>query len=326
MELKASANPYLKFPLLATSSCEDVEVFLNHEMKERRVITPVKSSQGEVRLTGCQVAKIRFFGATWGQDANIRSSPLAYWHGVRLLKGAVESHSNAACATPGDLLIFPPGHEIDLKWCTGSEAVVFSLPPSVLIEYIETHHQTSIPPLTERGRHIKRHHPALQSMARLHHMMASEIDNPMGLAASQAGRLQWQSLCCENLVQLLPELKNESSPSLLPGVVKRAVDYIQAHLEGPLDMAELVRVSATSRRSLEYSFHRLLQTSPVRYHRHCRLQALRALLQSHSSDELQLADLAYRWGFSQPSHFTFCYREAFGEPPSATLARPLRRG
>jgi len=102
------------------------------------------------------------------------------------------------------------------------------------------------------------------------------------------------------------------------------VDYIQAHLEGPLDMTELVKISTASRRSLEHAFQRSLQTSPARYHRRCRLEALRHLLQRHGPDELQLADLAYRWGYSQPSHFTACYKEAYGELPSETLARPLR--
>jgi AraC-like DNA-binding protein len=41
----------------------------------------------------------------------------------------------------------------------------------------------------------------------------------------------------------------------------------------------------------------------------------------HQPGELQLSELAFRWGFAQPSHFTTAYKQAFGELPSHTLSR-----
>ncbi|WP_416140802.1 AraC family transcriptional regulator [Halomonas sp. HK25] len=272
-------------------------------------------------MSGCQMSRLKLFGADWGEDVIVRSSPLLCWHGIRPLSGAVECHAHGLRALAGELLLFAPGHEMHLRWQQDTRAVVFSLPPDKLSEHVETYHQSLMASIADRGWHIGRGHPALRSMAMLHDMLAAEIDNPAGLAASEAARQQWQSLCCENLLQLLPELRRGPSPVPVPGMVQRAREYIHAHLEAPLDMAELVKVSATSRRSLEQAFRHSLQTSPVRYHRQRRLEALRDLLQRHCPEDLQLAELAYRWGFSQPSHFTASYKHAFGELPSETLAR-----
>ncbi|MCY1436564.1 Helix-turn-helix domain protein [compost metagenome] len=80
-------------------------------------------------------------------------------------------------------------------------------------------------------------------------------------------------------------------------------------------------VSGASRRSLEQACQRSLGTSPQRYIQRCRLDAIRELLLRHQPGELQLSELAFRWGFAQPSHFTTAYKQAFGELPSQTLAR-----
>ncbi|MDT4857027.1 HTH-type transcriptional activator RhaS [compost metagenome] len=112
----------------------------------------------------------------------------------------------------------------------------------------------------------------------------------------------------------------------MPGSVKRAVDYIHAHLQGRIDMATLVAISGASRRSLEQAFRNSLGTSPARYIMSRRLLAIRERLLRGDTDAPSLAELAFHWGFSQPSHFTAAYRQAFAESPSQTLARRVTVG
>lgn len=125
---------------------------------------------------------------------------------------------------------------------------------------------------------------------------------------------------CVRPATLLP-LPRVHERALMPGSVKRAVDYIHAHLKGRIDMAALVAASGASRRSLEQAFRRSLGTSPARYVMSRRLLAIRERLLGAYLDAPSLGELAFQWGFSQPSHFTSAYRQAFGECPSETLAR-----
>jgi AraC-like DNA-binding protein len=313
--------PFHSRPLLSTESCDAIEATLNTTLGEHRTLKPAHPRMGKVVLTGCQLSRIKLFGVEWEREVHIRSTSLTSWHGIRLLSGQVKCNSYGFCAQAGELLIFSPDNEVDLRWRSGTRAVVFSLPASLLAEHLNHYHHAHPLISSEKGWHVRQPHPALMSMGRLQDMISAEIENPASIVTSDVVSPHWQSIFCENLLQMLPELVSDRLPPPLPGMVKRAVDYIDAHLEGPLDMAELVRVSATSRRSLEKAFQHALQTSPVRYHRLRRLEALRDLLKRYTPGEVQLAELAYRWGFAHPSHFTSCYKQAFGELPSDTLVR-----
>jgi AraC family ethanolamine operon transcriptional activator len=61
--------------------------------------------------------------------------------------------------------------------------------------------------------------------------------------------------------------------------------------------------------------------SPSRYLRLRRLNMVRAALQRAKPAPGAIAELAKRYGFSELGRFATCYRETFGEAPSATLRR-----
>ncbi|PSJ44716.1 AraC family transcriptional regulator [Zobellella endophytica] len=313
--------PFESRPLLTTTAYDEYESILNRELNEKRTVTPTRVIKSRVRLTGFQMSRLKFFGADVGQEIRVRSTPLTSWHAIRPLRGAVECHFQGSQATVGELLLLAPGHEVDLTWHQSTQAVVFTLPPDILADYVKQYHNVDMPLIGPRGWHCGAECAGVGSMAQLHSLLSFEVNNNDGLLFSNTGAQQLRNLCCENLLQLMPILKEQPMAGPLPGVVKRALEYIHAHLEAPLDMAALLTACATSRRSLEQSFQRILQTSPARYHRLRRLEALRTLLQHHRPGDIQLADLAYRWGFSQPSHFTALYKQTFGELPSVTLGR-----
>lgn len=94
----------------------------------------------------------------------------------------------------------------------------------------------------------------MRSLGNLLRMVDSESGNTAGLLATPFGQSHVQHLFCENLLHLLPSLYSEPPRRLLPGTVKRVVDFIHANLEQPLCITQLVTVSGTSRRSLEQAF------------------------------------------------------------------------
>lgn len=101
-------------------------------------------------------------------------------------------------------------------------------------------------------------------------------------------------------------------------IVWRSERILQDHAEEPQTVLDLCVALRCSRRTLQTSFQRVANVSPVEYLRSVRLNGVRRLLRSTSQEELMVGDAAAQWGFTHPSYFAREYRELFGELPSQT--------
>ena len=100
-------------------------------------------------------------------------------------------------------------------------------------------------------------------------------------------------------------------------VVKRALDYMRAHLHDDIGIAEICSAACASRRSLQYCFEEFMHTTPQAYLRALRLNEARRALKL--ADGLPITALASELGFASASHFTRHYKLMFDELPSETL-------
>ncbi len=88
----------------------------------------------------------------------------------------------------------------------------------------------------------------------------------------------------------------------------------------PADMADICRLTGTSRRSLESVVRLRTGRSPWEYLRWRRLWRARALLDQPTA-ETTVTDVAFRLGFWHLGRFAAAYASTFGESPSSTLNR-----
>jgi AraC-like DNA-binding protein len=117
----------------------------------------------------------------------------------------------------------------------------------------------------------------------------------------------------------------ESGPPLIaPGDVKRVIDFIEAHADQPLTLADLVAISGVSGRTLFQHFRDFKGMSPMAYLRKVRFERARDDLQ-HGDGAPRVTEVATRWGFAHLGRFSIGYRRAFGESPSETARRPPPR-
>ncbi len=96
--------------------------------------------------------------------------------------------------------------------------------------------------------------------------------------------------------------------------LQEVVALMEANLEEPIDLDTLAEYVDLSRRQLERSFQKYLHCTPSRYYLRLRLIRARQLLKQTS---LTIVELAYVCGFVSTPHFSKCYREQFGVPPSS---------
>jgi len=106
--------------------------------------------------------------------------------------------------------------------------------------------------------------------------------------------------------------------------ISRVTEYIVGHLDQPITLSDLERVSGLSARTLQVAFRRLHGCSPREWIRRRRLLVARERLLA-AGNNTTVAQVTLASGFTRPRAFAAAYTQRFGESPSATLAR-ARRG
>jgi AraC-like DNA-binding protein len=107
---------------------------------------------------------------------------------------------------------------------------------------------------------------------------------------------------------------------ILPRDVRRALEYIDAHLDAPITLAGLAAVTGVPGRTLVKHFKDHHGVSPMRYWRNQRFARVRQrLLQARDGETV--TDIATAWGFYHLGRFALEYSQRFGESPSQTRRR-----
>lgn len=105
-----------------------------------------------------------------------------------------------------------------------------------------------------------------------------------------------------------------------PAGVRRAVAFIEEHVDadiGPADIAVAARMSV---RGLQAAFRRELDTTPTAYLRAARLDAVhRELVAADPTTGTTVEAVAARWGFTHRGRFAAAYRDRHGQAPATTL-------
>lgn len=101
-----------------------------------------------------------------------------------------------------------------------------------------------------------------------------------------------------------------------PRHLRLAENYIEAHLDQPLTIADVAAASGVSARTLQLIFRQHRGTTPLGFWRGLRLSRAH---QDLVAGDTSVTDVALRWGFAHFGRFSESYRQKFGLSPSETL-------
>lgn len=143
-----------------------------------------------------------------------------------------------------------------------------------------------------------------------------ELDNPILNA-------QMEDMLLTQCLTLLPNsykdvLNGRSVATIVPYHVKRAREYIHAHADKKLGLADIAAAAGCGYRGVQRGFMDAYGASPMAYLRIVRLKRIRALLLSGQGGSA-ISDIARKWGFTHMGRFAQAYCHEFGELPSETL-------
>ena len=115
-------------------------------------------------------------------------------------------------------------------------------------------------------------------------------------------------LAYELLLELSRNIRRQSG-SLL---VSRAVELMEHHLSQPLSLKKLASQLGTSPTSLHREFQNTLQTSPINYFLHLKMETAKSLLRNTN---LQIQEIAASLGYENALYFSSEFKKRVGLSP-----------
>jgi AraC-like DNA-binding protein len=237
------------------------------------------------------------------------SGLLPVWRGIEMLTSDIMFHSRGDRlhrATPGSFVwnviaIEPARLEY---YGRGLSGIPFSLPAE--------------------GRTLQPSRRVAAGLRRLHARICRLAETkPKILSHSEVARAIEQSLIHMSVTCLTTARArtDEYAKRRHAGIMVRFEEVLSEHISQPLDMPELCTLLAVSDRTLRLCCAEFLGMSPTEYVPLRRLEAVRRALRNVKSDMVNVAGIAYSFGFAELGHFAETYRARFGEAPSTTLQR-----
>ena len=150
-------------------------------------------------------------------------------------------------------------------------------------------------------------------------------DETMGAEAMRRSGLMMGLLDrCHQIVDGVASDRNGErmiGPSQRQALVNRARDFVAAHPDDVLSVAQIAQGVGVTTRMLEYSFADIMGMSPKEYLRMIRLNAARRALRGADPRHTTIAEIAMDHGFWHLGRFSTYYFQMYGEKPSDTLKR-----
>jgi AraC-like DNA-binding protein len=139
------------------------------------------------------------------------------------------------------------------------------------------------------------------------------------LVSANAGRLLAATALAVFPNSMLTEPTSQDRHDAHTGALRRAVAFIDEHAREDITVADIASAAFVTIRAVQLAFRRHLDTTPMGYLRQVRLGRAHHDLKTSAPGRDTVTAVAYRWGFSNPSHFGGLYRQAYGTTPSQTL-------
>ena len=166
--------------------------------------------------------------------------------------------------------------------------------------------------------------PALAPVRNFVHYLCATVDADTALCGS-ALAAQAETYLLTALLTLAPHnhsacLQTGARRSLLPRSVRRAQEYLHAHITAPVSLADLCQHLGVSARALQQAFRQHTGRSPMAYWRDLRLDHVHTVLgRCGPGDKVSVSQVAAQYGFLHLGHFVAQYQARFGELPAQTL-------
>ncbi len=268
------------------------------------------ATQRMVCTTGLLKSKISLSGTLSETDITLGV-------GLQIAEGSRQWLHGIESGTVG---VFLPGEEHEALYMPGSLYLGLTLSRDSLAWEAEQLEVDIDPECLATG-----HHPQLlqKSLLKLLRVQTAGLhrDGQESLHPAETANLALETLI-SHLGRDPRQICGVPSMRGLEHVVRRAIDYIDAHANEKISIEELALASGASRRTLHRAFEVILNDTPIKFINRHKLYLIRDLLMAGESATISKSVASV--GVTEFGRFSSNYRSMFGETPSET-ARSARK-
>ncbi|MCU7728098.1 AraC family transcriptional regulator [Actinoplanes sp. KI2] len=312
---------------LRTSDVDEARAFCRKLFYGPLQVNPVGDTSGfafagDVVMLG----PITLGEISYGADIHLAIADLeTSYHVLVPLTGTLRSRHRGTTmrAGPGRAAVYRPVGDIDLEWPADCRLMSVKVERAALERELDAAlDQQIMSPLLLGASFDVAGGPG-RTWVTLARLLHSELCAEGGLVAQPRMAARWRDMVISGLALTVEhpygdEPKGMQGPRR-PRTVKRALDAMHAEPWRPYTAADLASIAGVGVRVLQESFRQHVGVPPLTYLRRLRLDGVHGELSRSDPWQVNVSEVAYRWGFTHLGRFAGAYRARFGESPSRTL-------
>jgi AraC-like DNA-binding protein len=288
----------------------------------------------DVRISGVYLPQGLYVGLTeYGAKASIEATPRRtdYWLLIPLegrMETTVHRHRYVSDPRRAFLFSYPSMGPSRIMVDAGAARIMVVLSYASLrrqlAALLDSPQDASLNPPLEFAPVVDLTRGHGRSIARLARIALADFERGGSMARNPLALSSFEQYVINEL--LLSHSHNYSEaiygrqPSIGPRDVKRAIDFIEANLQAPIALSDIIDAAGVPGRTLLKHFESFRGVSPMQYMRAARLERVHAALREGDL-RWTVSDIAMTWGFNHTGRFSAAYRRRFGERPSQTRKR-----
>ncbi|NML27509.1 AraC family transcriptional regulator [Zoogloea dura] len=296
------------------------KVFKPHDLTPVRPGESVSASMHHVRRGRLSLSRLEY-----GTEVRIDPGRLENFYLVQMpIRGgaAIQCGGHRFESGPGLASLISPGLPLSMRWQPDSPQIVLRIDRDDVVFHCRQHLGEACDRAPEFCPELDLTRSGGAYFAQLLGVLVDAIGREDHPIHQPLVLKQFESTLINALLYGVPStlsdlLAGNADKGASPYYVKRAEEYIRAHLNEPLSIEMLAEHTGVSVRTLFSGFRNFRGASPMTYLRNLRLDKVRQELASR--EHASVTDVAFRWGFSHLGRFAQEYKRRFGESPSATL-------
>ena len=312
---------------LRTSDVDEARAFCRKLFYGPLQVNPMGDTSGfAFRGDVVMLGPITVGQISYGVDVNVNIADLeTSYHVLAPLTGTLRSRhrGTAVLADRGRAAVYRPVGDIDLQWPADCRLMSVKVERAALERELDAALDQQIVSPLLLGESFEVADGPGRTWVALVRLLHAELCSADGLAARPRMAARWRDMVISGLALTVEHPYGDEPAGLQgprrPRTVKRTLDAMHAEPSRQYTAGDLASIAGVGVRVLQESFRQHVGVSPLAYLRRLRLDGVHQELSRSDPWQVNVSDVAYRWGFTHLGRFAGAYRARFGESPSQTL-------
>lgn len=317
-----------RFPVVSTTSLDEArdavtDVYLPHALEADKGLL-------RMQLNAARQKRFTLGFLAYGANAELRMPPTETTYHINLTTSGrtfAERGDGTRAVTDARTsgVVLLPNQFNTVRWTDDAEQLILKIPRHRLESHLADLIGHPVPRTIDFSFGFSTTSARGRGLLAAVEFLARELDRPGGVTETPVAREQLEAFVMTQVLLTVPHSYSDQLEGYVtrsrPARLRPVLAYMESHADQPLTPDQLARVGCMSVRALHATFQHELGVPPMAHLRRIRLDLVHGELLRRTDPDVNISDIAMRWGFFHQSRFARQYHQRFGELPSDTARR-----